>query len=94
MYLLDPAFVAPETDVEAVGEAEAEVAAGFGEPWCGAVEFLASPAFRHEDGAVFRDLVGVAESLDFGEVGFVCDDEFEPGFWGFGKKRESIWMDS
>jgi hypothetical protein len=54
------ALVAPKPDVEAVGEAEAEVPASFGEPRRIAVQFLAGSAFRHQDDLLPLDLVGGA----------------------------------
>lgn len=75
---LHSSFVAPEADVEAVAEAESEVAAEFGELGGAAVESGGGPAFGHEEDAVGGDGEAAAETLDRGEIGGRCDDEFEP----------------
>ncbi len=60
-----PAFIAPEADVEAVGEAIAVLATNFREPWSGLIEFFASPAFWHQEDAFLGEGVGGRQGLNF-----------------------------
>ena len=67
--LSNPAPVAPEADVEAIAEAEAVLAAEFGDGGCGLVEVGTSAAFGHE-----KDAFG-----GNGELVFQCEHFVEVG---------------
>ena len=58
---LDSSLIAPEADMEAVGEAEPELLAECGDARCGLFEFGGDAPLRHQDDAVGRDGKVLAE---------------------------------
>lgn len=80
--------------MEAIAEAEARVASLLCEPCRALIELSGGASFGHENHASCGDFELLHELVDFREVEFIADDEFEPRLLGVNQARENLGLDA